>query len=135
MVEQLTLYLAVILGGVLACIPMVMFKREKKEKKKFKFSTISAIRLAVGMGAIAFSVSFFMGGNLALTVSEYYKMDAQSLIEHTDKQFAQQKADFLDSKGWAFIAIGIGLVFGGLQFLLDAFGKRRSGQTENDTKK
>jgi len=135
MVEQLTLYLAVILGGVLACIPMAMFKRKKREKKEFKFSTVSAIRFAVGMGAIALSVSFFMGGNFALVVSGIYNMDAQTLIEHTNKQFAQQKADFLDSKGWTFIAIGFGLFFGGLQFVLDALDKRKSGQTENDTKK
>lgn len=125
MAEQLALYLAVILGGVLACIPMVMFKREKKEKKKFKFSTISWVRCIVGISAIVLSISFLMGGNLALTVSEYYKMDAKTIVEHTDKQFAEQKADFLISQGWAFIAVGIGLVFGGLQFFIDAFDRKK----------
>lgn len=130
MSDEVPLLLAKVLIAVIGLasffmIRAIMINRKAKEPRQ-KINKVAMVRMWIGLFAIAFAVPFLMGGFLALNISGIFILSSADVTDQAQKQFTLQKADYLDSKGWAFLAVGIGLTFTAAQFLVDAYEKRRS---------
>lgn len=129
MSDEIPLLLAKILIGVIGLATFFMVRailiNRKTVEPKAKINKVAMVRMWIGLFALAFAIPFLMGGFLALNISEIFTLSSADITDQAEKQFTLQKADFLDSKGWAFLAVGISLIFAGAQFLVDAYEKRR----------
>jgi hypothetical protein len=102
-------------------LPKVVFRFKFK---KMTLTKIGWVRFWFGFIAVGFSIMFLIGGIVALQIYSIFDESTKSLSEGLEKLAQEERARSVSSFGWVYIAIGIGLFFTGVQFILDALDRR-----------